>query len=56
MPVVLSDVDAWLDPDLPDPTAPLVPCDGFDAYLVSTAVNSVRNNGPALVEPVPALF
>ena len=26
----------------------------LDAYPVSTAVNNVRNNGPELVEPLPA--
>jgi putative SOS response-associated peptidase YedK len=56
MPVVLTDVDAWLDPDNPDPLALLVPCDGFDAYPVSPAVGNVRNNGPHLLEPLPALF
>jgi len=52
----------WLDPDDVDPaggqplTDLLVPADP-DALLteaVSTAVNDVRNNGPELVEPVPA--
>jgi putative SOS response-associated peptidase YedK len=26
----------------------------LDAWPVSTAVNNVRNNGPELVEPLPA--
>lgn len=56
MPVVLDDVDAWLDPDLADPLALLVPTTGYDAYPVSPAVGNVRNNGPSLIEPLPALF
>ena len=48
----------WLDPNLDDldlvrdllvPAAP----GQLQAYPVSTAVNSVRNNGPELVEPLP---
>lgn len=61
MPVVLGrDAwDEWLDRENEDVAglrALLVPCEGFDAYPVSQAVNSVRNNGPHLVEPIPALF
>jgi putative SOS response-associated peptidase YedK len=48
---------AWLDPDTPgqdmlaELLAPSRP--GFwDIYPVSTAVNSVRNQGPDLVRPV----
>lgn len=48
----------WLDPhysgdprDLLDPDASAA---GLAAYPVSTAVNSVRNNGPALLEPLVA--
>lgn len=50
----------WLDPDLDgtarDLSTLLVPAapGRLDAYPVSTAVNSVRNNGPALLEPVAA--
>jgi putative SOS response-associated peptidase YedK len=48
----------WLDPDAggSDPRDLLVPAapGRLDAYPVSTAVNSVRNNGPELVEPIPA--
>ena len=50
----------WLDPDIDDTraTSPrlLVPAapGRLDAYPVSTAVNNVRNNGPELVEPLPA--
>jgi putative SOS response-associated peptidase YedK len=49
----------WLDPSVDDPArlrSLLVPAaPGFlDAYPVSTLVNNVRNNGPELVEPIPA--
>ena len=49
----------WLDPT-PRPTAELLEmltpaAPGLlDAYPVSTAVNNVRNNGPELIDPVPA--
>ncbi|RBQ15379.1 SOS response-associated peptidase [Spongiactinospora rosea] len=47
----------WLDPELTatdDAQALLVPAspDRLEAYPVSTAVNSVRNNGPELVERI----
>jgi putative SOS response-associated peptidase YedK len=59
MPVVLPPHtwDVWLDreyADIEGLLALLRPRDGFDAYPVSDAVNSVRNNGPSLVEPVAA--
>jgi putative SOS response-associated peptidase YedK len=46
----------WLDPaghDVSDLRSLLVPAatSGLTAYPVSTAVNSVRNNGPQLIEP-----
>ncbi|MBI1376324.1 MAG: SOS response-associated peptidase [Frankiales bacterium] len=50
----------WLDPALDgsttDLTALLVPAapGRLDAYPVSTDVNNVRNNGPGLLEPLPA--
>jgi putative SOS response-associated peptidase YedK len=49
----------WLDPannDVNDVRALLAPAvaGGLDSYPVSTAVNSVRNNGPELIEPVAA--
>jgi putative SOS response-associated peptidase YedK len=49
--------DAWLDPsrsDVEDLKRLLVPAapGRLEAYPVSTAVNSVRNNGPELVEPI----
>jgi putative SOS response-associated peptidase YedK len=47
---------AWLDPELTDPAAvrdvlAAVPPPVLDTYQVSTAVNSVKNNGPELVRP-----
>jgi putative SOS response-associated peptidase YedK len=51
--------DAWLDPAVSDvdelkkllvPAAP----GRLEAYPVSTEVNSVRNNGPELLDPLPA--
>lgn len=49
---------AWLDPSSSDPDGLrglLVPAapGRLEAYPVSTQVNSVRNNGPELVEPLP---
>ena len=59
MPVVLPpDVwDVWLDPSVTDVdllAALLRPCPPalLEAWPVSTAVNSVRNDGPGLVEPL----
>lgn len=49
----------WLDPDIDDPDrlrrllVPAAP-GRLTAYPVATTVNSVRNNGPQLVEPLPA--
>jgi putative SOS response-associated peptidase YedK len=51
--------DAWLDPaphssaDLLGLLVPAAP-GRLDAFPVSTAVNNVRNNGPELIEPLPA--
>lgn len=54
-----TEIDAWLDPT-PMPVAerlgllvPAVP-GRLDAWPVSTAVNNHRNNGPGLIEPLPA--
>lgn len=47
--------DAWLDPELRDPDQAWALMEvGADltAYAVSTQVNSVRNNGPSLIEPL----
>jgi putative SOS response-associated peptidase YedK len=50
--------DAWLDPTRSDPDdlrrllVPAAP-GRLEAYPVSTEVNSVRNNGPGLVDPLP---
>ena len=60
MPMTIARADwaAWLSPDSPAETASslLVPAahTRLDAYPVSTAVNSVRNNGPELIAPLPA--
>ena len=59
MPVVLrADAwDPWLDVAFDDTEAlkgMLVGSEGFAAYPVATTVNSVRNNGPHLLEPLPA--
>jgi putative SOS response-associated peptidase YedK len=57
MPLLLAPRDwaAWLDPDRSDVTDLLVPpaedlVDALELRPVSDAVNSVRNNGPELVE------
>ena len=49
----------WLDPTTDDPDVLrglLVPAapGRLEAFPVSTAVNNVRNNGPELVDPLPA--
>jgi len=59
MTVAPSDWDAWLDPEVTDPTgiaSLLRPAGigGLAIHPVSTRVNSVRNNGPELVVPLPA--
>lgn len=56
MPLIVpeDDWDTWLDPDAPADTAVLTnPPDvrGIALREVSTLVNSVRNNGPQLIEP-----
>ncbi|KQV16616.1 SOS response-associated peptidase [Kitasatospora sp. Root107] len=60
MPLTINraDIDAWLDPELTDPTEArhLLHTPGGDELAVrsvSTAVNSVRSNGPELLDPVP---
>ena len=56
MPVILAPehFEAWLTSK--DPIELMRPCrpDMLTAYPVSTAVNSPRNDEPALVEPLPA--
>lgn len=59
MPLVVAeqDWDSWLDPDAPADEALLArPPDvrGVGFHAVSTQVNSVRNSGAELVEPVRA--
>jgi putative SOS response-associated peptidase YedK len=46
---------AWLDPDRSDVEGLMLPATefGLEAYPVSREVNSVRNNGPGLIEPIP---
>jgi putative SOS response-associated peptidase YedK len=58
MPLMLgeADWDAWLNPDAAlDPELIARPPDVRDIELrqVSTLVNSIRNNGPQLIEPAP---
>lgn len=59
MPVVLApqDWDAWLSPDAePESLAGLfrpAPEDYFEAFEVSRAVNSPRNDVPQIAEPLP---
>lgn len=60
MPMVIPRAawDAWLDPGLTDPDAAsallaVVQPDELEAYAVSTAVNSVKNNEPGLTDPLP---
>jgi putative SOS response-associated peptidase YedK len=60
MPVVLAPEDwtTWLDPtsDLAGAQSLLVPppSEWFEAYPVGSGVNNVRNDGPELVDPLPA--
>jgi putative SOS response-associated peptidase YedK len=57
MTIARGDWAAWLDPGTPAPE--LVPLLApattmrLEAYPVSTLVNSVRNNGPELLVPIP---
>lgn len=49
--------DAWLDPEVTDPSAALdllqvTEAAALEAYAVSTAVNKVSNNDPSLLEPL----
>ncbi len=61
MPMVIDPgaVDAWLDPALTDPGRALdllgtTAAAALQADAVSTAVNSVKNNDPSLVQPIAA--
>ena len=60
MPVILdpADWDSWLNPDTDLETLQslLVPAPASDleAYPISTRVNNVRNDGPELLDPLPA--
>lgn len=59
MPVIMhaNDLSFWLDPEI-EALGPLehllqpIPGDELAMHPVSTAVNSVHNNGPELIEPV----
>jgi putative SOS response-associated peptidase YedK len=56
MPLILAEDawDRWLDPDAPldeDLLAAAPDVRGIDLRQVSTLVNSVRNNGPELLQP-----
>lgn len=53
--IAAADYDAWLDPEHQDPgelrALLTAPADGhLAARAVGTAVNSVRNNGPHLLD------
>lgn len=59
MPMVIKQeaYQSWLDPKLNDADAALellavTDADALEAYAVSTQVNSVRNDGPELLEPL----
>lgn len=61
MPMVIGKESyaAWLDPRLSDPDVALellavTDAGSLEAYAVSTDVNSVKNNNPSLVRPLPA--
>ncbi len=56
MPMTVTDPDAWLDPAFGDPKSLLVPAMSgeLEAYPVSKAVGNVKNNGPGLIQPIPA--
>jgi putative SOS response-associated peptidase YedK len=63
MPAILEppDWEEWLDLAMTDVgglLSMLKPADDgvLDSWRVSTAVNSVRNDGPELVSPLPSLF
>lgn len=56
MSVPVSNWAAWLDPHFGEDARVLlsVPVAGLSYHPVSTAVNKVANDGPELVEPLPA--
>jgi putative SOS response-associated peptidase YedK len=59
MMLVGDEIDAWLDPaptSVVERLGMLVPAvpGRLDAWPVSTAVNNHRNNGPGLIQPIPA--
>lgn len=49
--------DQWLDPRLDDVDilqGLMAPPIALEVYAISKAVNDVKNNGPELLQPVPA--
>jgi len=60
MPVILSEQDeaTWLDPESGEEALQrlLAPTDDLIVTEVSDAVNDVRQDGPALIEPPLRLF
>ena len=60
MPVILdpADWDTWLNPDTDLDTLQTLlapaPNRDLEAYPISTRVNNVRNDGPELLDPLPA--
>jgi putative SOS response-associated peptidase YedK len=60
MPVILAEIDAWLASDTPPEHVMAMlqpaPDDAVRIWAVSTAVNSVRNDGPELLEPLEDAF
>lgn len=56
MQVTQSEWGAWLDPQTPGDVGSILEATasgGIDIVPVSRTVNSVRNNGPELIEPLP---
>lgn len=55
VPVILvpQHYEVWLTEKGPRELPRPCPPDMLTAYLVSTAVNSPRNDAPALIEPLP---
>ena len=59
MPIILPRpvIDHWLDPKVSDPEdlKPMLlqfPAEDMHAWTVGKAVGNVRNQGPALIEPI----
>ena len=57
MAVTPDNWDQWLDPRLDDVDTIqtlMAPPTALEVYAISKAVNDVKNNGPELLQPVPA--